>query len=105
MLNKDNTVPAGSESDNSVTLFERVDGNRTDQVITEILDIHPDTWQYLTENEIKISFDPEDSPRKGAIVFFDAGDGDELTVNTFKHSCEEVMDEGVRLLKERQNAA
>ena len=104
MLNQDSTVPDGPEKLNSVSLFGRVDGSITDKVIVEIFDIHPDAWQYLTDNSIKVSFDPEDSPRKGAIVFFDDGNGKEITVSTFKHPCEEVMDAGVALLKERQAA-
>lgn len=104
MLNKDNTIPDGAEKLNSVSLFGRSDGAITDQVIGEILDIHSDAWQYLNDNNIKVSMDIEDSPREGATIFFDDGSSDEITVSTFKHPCEEVMDAGVTLLKARQAA-
>lgn len=103
MLNPDNTTPEGEEAFNSIVLFSRADGSRTEKVITEALDIHQEAWQYLTENKIKVSAD-DGNPDDGILIYFDDGTGNEITVSTFKHPCEYVLDAGVALLKARRNA-
>lgn len=85
----------------SVTLFKRQDGERTEEVYTEILDVFTDAYQYIIDNSIKVSADPADNPYIEALIYFADGNGTEIAVNSSGLPCEEIMDMGVKLLKEK----
>ena len=101
MLNKD-LQPV---SDLSVTLFNRVEGSRTEEILTEIPDVSEDAYEYLTDNNIKVSMDSNDDPDQGAFIYFDSGAGYEITVSTKDLPCVDVMEKGVELIKEQKAAA
>ena len=89
-------------SDLSITLFKRVGGSRTEDTNIKIPDVSEEAYEYLTDNNIKVSMDYNDRPTKGAFIYFDSGAGDEITVSTKDLLCVDVMDKGVELLKEQK---
>lgn len=88
-----------------VTFFRKPNGEKS---IIDMRNIAPDDEKYLNDNFIKVSM--EEGIDGNPILYFDAGrflddneTPDEIIIFAHSRSCEEVMAEAVRRIKQLQD--
>lgn len=90
----------------TATYFRRPNGRREEIIVKNV---RPEAAQYLADHDIKVSME-DDTITGGFVVYLDDGTmldddetPDEIIIISGAKSCEDCLDEGVELLKKRQN--